>query len=313
MAPVSPSALWAHVWLAEELGYYKEENLDVEIVSNLSGGAVENALMLGDLDFGGVNQSRLIPFRADKGEDVIKIFAPESKFVFRVMVAADSPVQTARDLVGKTIGINEAGGDEDNLAVMLNSEGIKRDQYKTLAVGGRATAGVALQSDRVDAYMGSYVDQDAIVRSGVQVREIEIGDTKEFYNSGIAASTETLETRRDLAVRYGRAIAKAMIWEHENPEATIDILAEAVPEQVQDRAGTLALLKASNAINRPLFDARLRTDPAVWQTMITGLTEAGVIDQALSPDSIVTNDLLDDIWNFDVAAVTAAARGNDRS
>lgn len=214
--------------------------------------------MLGDLDFGGVNQSRLIPLRAEQGEDAIKIFHAESSYVFRMMVLASSPIQTPHDLVGKTIGINEPGGDEDNLAFMMTIAGIDRSQYRTLVVGGRATAGVALSSNQVDAYMGSFADQAAIVQSGVNLRELAVGNTNEFYNSGIAATTETLDKRRDLVIRFGRAVAKAMIWKYENPDATIDLLTEIVPEQMQDREGALALLKASNDSSRPLYDVQFR-------------------------------------------------------
>jgi NitT/TauT family transport system substrate-binding protein len=313
VAPVSPSPiLWAHVWLAEALGYYDEEELDVEIISNLSGGAVENALILGDLDFGASNQARLIPIIAKEGKSVLKMFAPESNYLFRIVVLDDSPIRTAQDLIGKTIGINEPGGDEDTVKLLTSLEGIKEDQYKTLAVGGRATAGVALNRKQVDAYSGSFADQDAIERSGVKVRVIEVGDTSEFYNSGITATPETLEERRDVAVRYGRALAKAMIWKHENPEAAIELLGEIVPEAVQDREDSLALLKASNANDRSMYQARMDTEPEVWEKMVQALLTAGVIENEVEVDDFLTEDLIDDIWDFDVDAVVEAAKADER-
>lgn len=312
VAPNAPApAAWAHLWLADEMGCYEQEDLEVEIVDNLPGGAVENALTSGQLDFGGSNSSRLIPHGDAMGDESLQMFMPESKYLFRMIVLEDSDIQTAQDLVGKTIGVPEPGGDEDTAKLLMGVEGIDAADFELLAVGGDAAAGVALDNGSVDAFSGSMGDLFVMQGADIPVRTIPMGDTENFYNSGYTATQETIEDRRDVAVRFGRALAKAMIFEYENPEAAIDALGRIAPEATQDRERAAAIMALTHEINLPMYEARNETDPALWQTMIDAYHDTGIIEESFPPETIVNDELLDDIWDFDIEAVVAAARAGE--
>jgi NitT/TauT family transport system substrate-binding protein len=311
VAAASPSQItYAAMWVAEELGCYAAEDLDVEIVSNVPGGSVEDALRTGRLDFGGSSSGSLINEVAKDGG--LQIFTVDNMFPFRIVAPKDGGPSTAEELRGKTIGMPEAS-DEGTVEFLMHVAGIEKGEYQTEVTGGRAAAGVALQEGRVDAFMGSTTDQLFISKVvGLPINEIETGNVAEYYNSGMAATTEMLEKDRDVAVRFGRALAKATVWAFENAEATIDILGEIVPEAVEDRELSLQRREFQNGHDALTYENRFDADLDVWQSMIDDYADAGLIDESFPADKLFTDELLEDIWDFDVEAVVAAAKADER-
>ncbi|MCW2581110.1 MAG: hypothetical protein JWR82_2711 [Blastococcus sp.] len=311
VAAASPSQItYAAMWVAEELGCYKAENLEVDIVSNVPGGSVEDALRTGQLDFGGSSSGSIIQEVAN-GSD-LKLFTMDNMYPFRIVAPKDGGPKTAEDLRGKTIGMPEAS-DESAVEFLMHLAGIEVGEYQTEVTGGRAAGGVALQEGRVDAFMGSTTDQLFISEVvGLPINVIETGNATEYYNSGMAATLDTLENDRDVAVRYGRALAKATVWAFENAEATIDILGEIVPEAVEDRKLSLQRRTFQNKHDAFTYENRFAAEQDVWQGMIDDYAEAGLIDESFPAEDLYTNELLDDIWDFDVEAVQAAARADER-
>lgn len=312
VATASPAApIWAHIWIAGPLGYYEEENLDVEVIGQLTGGTVEQSVAGGALDFGGATQDTMIPSAAEQDPLPVQFFMHDTLWVDLLLVLEDSPAQTGEDLVGATIGIPEAK-DEAVAALLMSAAGVEPGQYETLVVGARAPAAVAMDRGEIDAFAGTFVDQFAMDAAGYNVRIIDTGDTAELINSGLIAPREMIENDPDLVVRWGRAVAKAMIWQYENPEATLDLLEEVVPEALEDREAAELLLNATIERNRPMYEARGRVDEQRWQDTVDLYVTLGQLEESYDADELFTNDLIDQIWDFDVEAVQEAARNDER-
>jgi len=92
-------------------GFFRDRGLDVQVVLQQGGAAIIPGLVSGDLQIGGSNAVSMLVAR-DRGLKV-QIIAPGTsvgadpdKDFSAVIVAADSPIASARDLVGKKIGVN---------------------------------------------------------------------------------------------------------------------------------------------------------------------------------------------------------------
>ncbi len=312
VATASPAAaLWAPMWLATPLGFYEDENLEVEVIGQLTGGTAEQALTTGDLDFAGVTQDTLVPLPADVEELPIKLFMMESLWVDLLLVLAESEYETGDDLRGAVIGIPEAK-DEAVAELLMSAAGVEPGEYSTLVVGARAPAAVAMERGETDAFAGTFVDQYAMDAAGYETRVIDTGATDSLYNSGIAASNEMLEDNPELVVRFGRAIARAMVWMYENQEASLELLAEVVPEAVEDREAAELLLNASVDRNRPIYEAQAEADGEQWQDVVDLYVELGQLEESYDAEILFTNEFIDDIWDFDVEAEIEAAQSNER-
>ena len=306
VAPMTPSPMaWTPYFIAKPLGFYAAEGLDVDVIKNPPRGSQTSMLLTGKIAFAGISSVTNMPQNATLGK--LKWFMGHEMFPFKIMVLDSSPIKSVKELRGKTIGMRSVN-DEPAAKLMLAGGGVKPSEFKTLVVGAGVPGGAALQRASADAIMGTVVDQIEIGASGIKLREIDLDNAAGLYNGGLMATTDELAKNKDIAIRFGRAVAKAYIWTYENPDAALDLLAKVVPEAVQDRAVIKRLLLALNDSNRARYEARFRADPAVYQRQIDLEAEIGVIDRSFPASEVFTNDLLDQIWNFDVEAVKKEAR-----
>jgi ABC-type nitrate/sulfonate/bicarbonate transport system substrate-binding protein len=100
------------VYLADDLGYFKDAKVRPKYVGQIAAGQMIPALTTGDLDVAN-RHSPLVIAAVASGAD-IKIFAAGSKSTQRdphmkYFVRADSSIKSIKDFAGKTLGINSFG------------------------------------------------------------------------------------------------------------------------------------------------------------------------------------------------------------
>jgi len=169
-----PTAQMFPVFMAMEKGFYAEEGLDVEL--NYSKGSSDAARQLaaGNVDWGIFSSAatmqtvqRGFPLKA-----IMQIYYPDT---FDVVVPADSPVQTMKDMAGKTIGVSDlAGGEVPMTRASIVESGLKEgsDVKMVIAGEGDPTTIRSFQEDRIQAYAGAKRDLLLIPAQGIQTRSI---------------------------------------------------------------------------------------------------------------------------------------------
>jgi NitT/TauT family transport system substrate-binding protein len=100
-------------FIAQEKGFFKEAGLDVNAVAMVGGAAIQPALASGALNIGWTNVVSMFQGHQE-GFDYRFITSGAlakrgTNEVFGVQVALDSPIQSAKDLAGKTIATNTIG------------------------------------------------------------------------------------------------------------------------------------------------------------------------------------------------------------
>lgn len=315
VAPLSPSPLaTAPVWVAQALGFFEEEGVEVELIGNVPGGSVETALAAGQLDIGGSAHSNLFPRAATLAEtgDDIQIFLPDSRYPWHIMVLENSEYEDQADLIGSRIGITEPGGDETTTQLLMSIGGVESGDYETVVTGGRAAGGVALSNGDVDAFQGSYVDLAAIEGAGIPIRIVGDGTEDSFFLGGWAARQDFIDANPTAIERFGRAWVRGAIWAWENPEVALDLIEEVAPEAVTDRVAAMEVLQLANDNNRPLYEERFALDLAGVQSLADALFKIGSLDEPLDAESIVRSEFHDAFWDFDVEAEVASAQAGER-
>jgi NitT/TauT family transport system substrate-binding protein len=92
-------------FLAEDLGYFKAENLDVSIDQGNGSGAAVPLVANGTYDVGFGDINALIELAAKRPDDApIAVYVMFNQPPFTIAVKADSAIKTPQDLVGKTLG-----------------------------------------------------------------------------------------------------------------------------------------------------------------------------------------------------------------
>ena len=187
---------------------------------------------------------------------------------------------------------------------------MEQGNYELIPVGEDLAAMVQLEGGAIDAFVTAGAVSVAAIRdfSDTDVRIIENETAESFYNVGSMLTLDQLADDRDLAVRFGRAVARAMVWTWENPEASAALLYEMYPDAAESEEQMVRLIEAGNGANRASYDARGAMELEVYQQMVDMHAQQGLIDESYDAEILFTNELIEDIWDFDVDAEIEAAR-----
>src|SRR5437762_2771684 len=146
--PVTPpNVVHLTPYVADAFGYFRDENLTVELVRFDGGVGSLRASASGAIDLAGTSSEPVLDAIAN-GADVkiVYSYAPNVDVSF----AVGSGIRTMADLKGKKIGVQEAGGFADVMSrIILKQAGIdaKDVQFVTTTTAGRVAALATGQTD----------------------------------------------------------------------------------------------------------------------------------------------------------------------
>ncbi|MEX3937015.1 ABC transporter substrate-binding protein [Paraburkholderia phymatum] len=138
--------------LAENIGYFKDEGLDVELQSQQAGVDAENELLAGAAQAVVGFYDHSIDLQA-KGKDIESIvvfgLVPGSMEMVRTDAAAS--IRNMGDIKGKTLGVTGLGSSSAFLGQYLASRyGLKTSDYSMLPVGAGNSLIASLKQQRVE-------------------------------------------------------------------------------------------------------------------------------------------------------------------
>lgn len=305
-APTAPLPIyWPYYYIAEPLGFYEDENIDVEFENVQT--AVQQSLLAGRLTFTGTGLD-YIP-QAPTLDNPPKWFMNVDRYLWVMVTFADSPVTSAADLRGGKVGINEPH-DTLDAEFLMGAAGVSPGEYELIPVGEDRAALQQLEEGSIDAFVTAGAVSVALLEDFTdrELRIIQNQSAESYYNVGSMMTLDQLENNRDLAVRFGRAVARAMVFAWENPEDTGRLIFELYPDQAEDEAQAIKMIRAGNEANRASYDARAEMELSIYQEMVDQHAALGLIDETYDANVLFTNELLEDIWDFDIDEAIEEAR-----
>lgn len=209
------------------MGYLDDEGIKWERV-DFGGGDIQAALGAGSIDCGfGLVGKFIQPI--ENGLNMV-ITSGMHTGCTKILVKADSGINSIADLKGKTIGVSSLAGSEAVTAKRaLYSEGVDVSAGSadvTFAVYSVTDQPVALQNGAVDAIATpDPVATNAEKEYGLNVL-LDTAVTEPYaseYCCVSFVSKELAEKHPDIAAAYTRAVLKASAWVAEHPEETAQI------------------------------------------------------------------------------------------
>jgi NitT/TauT family transport system substrate-binding protein len=243
-----------YAYIAREKGYFKNEGIDVELVTGKGGTYVVQQVGAGTVDVGITAVSALLP-AWDKGIDIQAVYQINVKNLFDFMVPKNSPIKDIRQLKGKVIGISDLGGGEVPMVrSILTSVGLNPDRDVTLrAVGTEATSILAaFDKGAIQAYSGGAHDLIALYAKGFESTSLIPEGYKSLPSTAIIANGKTVEKQPELVEKIARAVAKATDFSIKNPDEAYNVMKKAVPEQYTDEKVGRLFLDTFIGLSTPL-------------------------------------------------------------
>lgn len=292
----TPNIQFAPFYVAEELGYFDEAGVNVELRHHGESEELFGALKTGDeqLVYAGGDE---IVQGVSGGVPVQSVATLYNTYPAVLIVPADSDIQSAADLSGHSVGTpGPYGQTYFALLAMLDGAGLTEDDVDVQHIG--FTQQAALSSGKVDAVMG-FANNDAIqfVAQGMDVRVIEAVDPTNptLVGPALGADTTTIAERGEDVTAVLTAVKQAVEYIEANPEETIEIAANYIPTLTTDeqKDAARATLEATIPLMAADGDLPLLTNNTdTWAAMTTFMYDAGIITEPVAPEDAYTNDLL---------------------
>jgi NitT/TauT family transport system substrate-binding protein len=217
----------APIFCAVELGFFKEEGLDVELVK-CEWSKYKDVLALGGFDI----THHLIMYLLkpiEQGLDV-KFTAGIHRGCLRVQAPTNGKVQTVQDLRGKRIGVPGMGTPPFIFANrVLNANGIDGSREVSWQVFPAGELGLALEKGEIDAVADSEPIGTLLLVGG-KVRNIADQATdspyKDEYCCAVVVNGKFLANNPKVAAAATRALLKGAKWVETNPVAAAKVSVE---------------------------------------------------------------------------------------
>jgi NitT/TauT family transport system substrate-binding protein len=230
-----PTPGFAPVFLADERGYFAEENLEVTI--SPGGGAVsaEQVLATGGADIA-VGSVDNVPNARKEGIPLVSLAVIERYNTSGVIVREDSDIREPQDLAGRTITVKNFDVTGDLLPAYLQAVGVDPGSVTINAVDPQ-TQEPLFQAGRIEVATGFLRDEGSRIEigTGTPIRTFSYYDAGiRFPSTGIFATEQALEEKPDLVRRAVRAILRGYADAAQDPRAAVEAAQAQYPEQYEN-------------------------------------------------------------------------------
>jgi NitT/TauT family transport system substrate-binding protein len=302
-----------------EMGFWKEEGLDVEALPS-PGAAAAIQLVVGGRATAAIANPSSEMIAVQKGGTVKFYYSAQRGDIFGIGLPAGSGLNSLADLKGKAIGVTSfASGGTIYARGLLSEAGLTEKDYTLVEIGVGARAAAALKSNQVQA-LSMYDEAYAqLAQAGLPMAKI-IRDprAKNYISGSIVVQNEDLEKRKATFIALARGIAKGQIFQETNPEAAVRIHWKVYPETAprggvtqQEVEKAVEVNKAStrlvsqNAVGTNRFGDMPRERMEDFQKY---LVTTAVLSKEIDVSAYYTEDMIPEINNFDVNAIVTLAK-----
>ena len=274
--------------LAQQLGYYKDEGVNVELQDLQGGSKALTAMIGGSTQVTSGYYEHTIQMQAK--HQSIKAFANMGLSSGLALVVApknEGTIKTIADLKGKNVGVTAPGSSTDMFVkYLLSKNGMGTTDAAVSAIGAGSSAVAAVQHGQVDAavmlepdltVLGTQLGKQPVVLEDVRTVEglKDVFGTDAWPSSSLYAKTDWLEKNPDTAAKMAKAIQRTLqfIASHSGAEiaakmppafaggnmdqyaAVIDKLKPTLSKDgAFSEAGTEAVLKTQRVANPEIGD-----------------------------------------------------------
>jgi sulfonate transport system substrate-binding protein len=287
--------------LAQALGFYEEEGLDVELQDFEGGAKSLQALVGGSADVVSGYYDHTIQMAAE-GRELVA-FVTMLRYPGLVLVSppkARSTITGVESLKGGIVGVTSPGSSSQMfLTYLLNRAGVAADAVSVTAIGAGASAVAAVESGRIDAAWLADPAFTIVAKRSPDIRVLADLRTEDGTKRALAVATYPaavlytsrawLDANRSTAERLARAIVKTLAWMSTHSEQEI---ADKVPAAIRgdDAALYVRALHGSRAIFAT--DGRMPEDGAAVVRDVLATFNPKVRAATIDLSKTYTNDFV---------------------
>lgn len=272
------------IYIAKELGYFRDAGLDVTITEGSGGAIAAQMIGVGQSHWIGTSSGSATAIARSKGAAIqsLAVIYPSIPTVLYSLEKA--PIKSPAELRGKRIGLVGGSVTVDEFNALLKANNIPASAVRIVGVANDPTA---LLSGAVDGL----VDYGELLPSALRAQGEKIVSFPlsrhgvDMYGLNIIANESHLKSaaKREVAKKVRESIIRGYVFVRERPEQAASIYMRVFPNK--DKRYVLASL--------PIVATELGTGSVGeqskegWDRTIAVLTNLGIITTPLSGEGII--------------------------
>jgi len=230
----TPNTNHTGVYVAQKLGYYKKQGLDVDIVQP-GEGTVAQLVAAGKADVGFSYQEEVTIART-KGLPIKAVAAVLQHNTSGFASPVEKGIKTPRDFEGKKYGGWGSPAEEAMLKALMNQDNADFSKVEMVNIG-TADFFSSVKKDVDFAWIfwgwtGIESEIKGIPLNFIRLRDYN--DALDFYSPVLIVNEKTIEGNRDMVARFVKATAQGYAYAIKNPREAGRILLESAPELNRD-------------------------------------------------------------------------------
>ncbi|MFF0492635.1 ABC transporter substrate-binding protein [Nocardia sp. NPDC003482] len=280
--------------LAESLGFF-DGKVKLNWVGNTTSGPQEiQAAATGQVDYGGAFAGAVAKLAAAGAPitAVVNYYGSDEKSFQGYYVPEASPIHTVADLVGKKVGVNTLGGqNEADIHDALVRAGLSQDQIKSVQLVPLPPPNIedAVRKGQVDAAaLSGQFQQRALAIGGLRPVFTELSEYGGPINGGPYVFRNDVIAKNSDAVRtFTTGVARAIEWERDTPRDQVVAKMSEIIEGRHRSGESTATLKYWQSVGVPAkYGVISDQDFTRWEGW---LRDTGAIHDTLEPGKFYTN------------------------
>ena len=250
---------------AKNLGFFEEEKLNVVIQPG--GPSIDGVAIVasGRSEIGQISSSPSLMLAASQKIPVMSFATGLQQHPYAYFSLPKKPVRTAKDLVGKKVGIQATA--KVLLNALMKKADISEKDLEIVIIGSEMTPILTGQTDVVSGWITNTTTLKPLGPDRIDLRLWDAG--VRLYALPYYATKDTLEKKTEMVLGFTRAMSRGWEYALNNTDKAVDFLVKEYPNLKRDDeiAGSKALLTFA-------FNANTKAngwgafDPAIWQEQI---------------------------------------------
>lgn len=267
------------VYTALDKGYFKDENLKVEILRFGGGGPAGQAFVAGSIDLCLCSFDHVLKLQS-KGLDAVAVGGIEEYNAYALVARPRAIKDGMKGLKGKKIGITAPGSATDIVVRYgLKKAGVDVKDVTIVSLGGATAMKAALERNQVDAGM---VIGGTLVEMLSEGWEAVVDFRKDRYPLEVVSARRSwLGRNGDVARRFMRALVRAERELQSDPKTALEMTKVMFPKIDDKLVGGIA----EAAVRRLSPDGSIHEEGV--QNIIEQQVFAGTVPRALPYETLV--------------------------
>jgi putative hydroxymethylpyrimidine transport system substrate-binding protein len=224
--------------VAQELGYFADEGLEVEIIAPADPSDPPKMVAAGKADLAIAYEPQL-HIQVAEGLPLIRVGTLIPTPLNCLLVLRDGPIKSPADLAGRKIGFSVAGIEEAMLTTILGNSGLKLSDVELVNVNWSLSP--SLMAGQVDAVIGAYrnfeLNQMAIEGVAGHCFPVEQVGVPEYDELIYVANPASMD--RDKIRRFLKATQRATQYIEDHPQDSWTVFSQTAVE-LQDELNAKA-------------------------------------------------------------------------